>query len=151
MSRHPIPHADFTINRRYAAPRARVFRAWSDPAQMARWYVPTGVLHDSANDFRVGGRQMHAFGPEGGPVFRFDGRYEDIVENERIVTTGTMHMNDARGSTAIMTVEFFDDEGGTKIILRDQSAYYLGDYSASRHEGWTRILDTLDTFLKGSH
>ncbi len=146
-----IPHASFTIERHYAAPRARVFHAWSDPAQMAKWYVPTGQLTDSANDFRVGGRQMHAFGHEGGPSFRFEGRYEDIVEGERIVTTGTMHMNDARGSTAICSVELFDDGEGTRIVMRDQSAYYMGDYSTVRKEGWSRILDNLDAYLKGQH
>ena len=140
-----IPHATFTVERRLKAPRAKVFAAWQ---ALHDWYLPTGQLHDSVNEFRVGGRQMHVFGPAGGPVFRTEGRYEDIVENERIVVSQTTLMNDVRGSTSICTVELVDDGNGTRLILTDQSAYYMGDYSMVRREGWEKILGGLEAWMQ---
>ncbi len=144
-----IPHATFTLERRVAANRTRVFAAWQG-ASLAKWYVPGGLADGSVNEFRVGGLQRSIFGPQGGPVFRGEGRYEDIVENERIVTAGTMHMNDARSSTTLCTIEFFDDGDGTRIVLTDQSAYYMGDFSAGRREGWDKILGSLAAYLEGN-
>jgi uncharacterized protein YndB with AHSA1/START domain len=140
-----IPHATFTVEKRLKAPRAKAFAAWQS---LHDWYLPSGQLHDGVNEFRVGGRQMHVFGPPGGPVFRTDGRYEDIVEGERIVVTQTTHRNEARASTSICTVEFLDDGQGTRLILTDQSAYYMGDYSAIRRDGWEKILGWLETWMQ---
>lgn len=145
-----IPHATFTVEKRLRAPRAKVFAAWQG-ASLHKWYLPSGQLHDSLNEFRVGGRQMHVFGPAGGPVFRTEGRYEDIAEGERIVTAQSTYMNDARGSTSLCTVELVDDGDGTRLILTDQTAYYMGDYSAVRREGWDKILAGLESWLKGAN
>jgi uncharacterized protein YndB with AHSA1/START domain len=145
-----VAHATITVERRLSAPRTKVFAAWNGKA-LHKWYLPAGDLHDSANDFRVGGQQMQTFGPAGGPVFRTDGRYEDIVEGERIVTTATTHRDSERGSTTVCTVELRDDGEGTRLILTDQSAYYLGDYSAMRRDGWNKILDGLQAWLEGTH
>jgi uncharacterized protein YndB with AHSA1/START domain len=142
-----IAHATLTVERRLAAPRAHVFAAWQGPS-LHQWYLPAGKLIENANDFQVGGRQMHVFGPEGGPVFRTENRYEDIVVNERIVAVGSTFMNDARASTTLCTVELRDDGDGTLLILTDQSVYYLGDYSEGRREGWRKILGDLDAWLQ---
>lgn len=142
-----IPHASFIVERRLKAPRARVFAAWKD-LSLAQWYVPGGQMIESVNEFHVGGVQRTVFGPQGGPVFRGEGRYEDIVEDERIVTAGSMHMNDVRASTTLCTIEFLDEGDGTRLVLTDQTAYYMGDYSASRREGWDKILVSLEAWLK---
>lgn len=143
-----IPHATFTVEKRLRVPRTKVFAAWSS---LHKWYLPAGMLHDGVNEFHVGGRQMHVFGPQGGPVFRTEGRYEDIAENERIVVSQTTHRDDARTSTSLCTVELVDDGEGTRLILTDQSAYYSGDYSAIRRDGWEKILGELESYLKGQH
>lgn len=144
-----IAHRTFTVERRLKAPRAKVFAAWQG-GSLAKWYVPGGLGRESVNEFRVGGLQRAVFGPEGGPVFRGEARYEDIVENERIVTAGSMHMNDVRASTTLCTIELVDDGEGTRLILTDQTAYYMGDYSASRREGWDKILGALEAFVEAA-
>jgi uncharacterized protein YndB with AHSA1/START domain len=149
MAARSVTHATFTVERRLNAPRARVFAAWSGPS-LHKWFVPTGRTIESLNEFRVGGQQRTVFGPEGGPVFRGEGRYEDITENGRIVTAGSMHMNDMRASTTLCTIEFLDDGDGTRLILTDQTVYYMGDFSASRREGWDKILASLEAWLEGN-
>lgn len=142
-----IPHATFTVEKRVGLPRAKVFAAWQGTS-LHKWYLPGDQLKESFNDFRVGGRQMHAFGAKDGPSFLTEGRYEDIVDGERIVVAQTTSMNGARASTSLCTVELVDDGAGTRIILTDQTAYYMGDYSAMRREGWEKVLGGLELFTK---
>jgi uncharacterized protein YndB with AHSA1/START domain len=48
--------SELTITRVFEAPRALVFRAWTDPEQMARWAAPRGFSRGAASsDVRVGG------------------------------------------------------------------------------------------------
>jgi uncharacterized protein YndB with AHSA1/START domain len=146
------------VERHYKASVARVFRAWSDPKQFAQWCAPgeDWVLVDSEVDFRIHGRQMFFFGPPGAPRFKGDGRFEDIIENHRIVTAGTMHdMEEPDGhqrmSTTICIVEFLEEKGGTRLILTDHSVFYTWETPADRKEGWGEILAKLDAYLKGKN
>ena len=54
MSKRSTKHATFVIERRYDAPRERVFPAWADQASKSRWFGP-GEEHEL--DFGVGGRE----------------------------------------------------------------------------------------------
>lgn len=143
------PHATFTVERRLAAPRARAFAAWQG-ASLANWYVHDGQASECINEFRVGGLQRIVFGPQGGPVFRGEARYEDIAPDERIVTAGSMYRDAVCCSSTLCTIEFFDADEGSRIVLTDQTAYYVGDYSQSRREGWEKILGWLEAYLQGA-
>lgn len=144
------------LERHYPHPVSRVFRAWADPGQFARWFAPGGewVVANSEVDFRIHGRQMSFFGPPGEPRFKSDGRFEDIVENQRIVTAGTMHdMSEPTGhqrmSTTICAVEFIEERGGTRLILTDHSVFYTWETADDRKIGWGEILNKLGVHLKG--
>jgi uncharacterized protein YndB with AHSA1/START domain len=84
----------------YDASPARVFAAWAGPEAKARWFARADEF-----DFRVGRREMHRGGPEGAPTFTFDARYQDIVQDERIVYTYDMHLDEKRISVSLATVE----------------------------------------------
>ncbi|MGE0666543.1 MAG: SRPBCC domain-containing protein [Sphingomonadales bacterium] len=49
----PRPHQDVLIRRRFDAPRALVFRAWTDPAMLARWWAPATSPTPSAAPIHV--------------------------------------------------------------------------------------------------
>ena len=155
MSQRAVP-ATIVLERLYDAPVARVFSAWADPKQYARWSAPGGdwVVAESDMDFRVHGRQMSFFGPPGAPRFKGDGRFEDIVENQRIVSVGSMHDMTApeghqRMSTTICVVEFLEEQGGTRLILTDHSVFYSWETAKDRRGGWDEILNKLVIHLKG--
>src|ERR1700716_2108943 len=97
MTERSVTHATFVIERRYDASPARVFGAFADPAAKRRWFTTPEargqVEHDF--DFRVGGREPNRGGPPDGPTYSFDATYQDIVPNERIVSTYVMHLNEA--------------------------------------------------------
>jgi len=107
MSERSTHHAKFVIERTYAASPARVFAAWADPKAKARWFVGRDEAANSNHelDFRVGGREINRVGPMGGPVHSFDGRYLDIVPDQRIVFAYDMHLDDTRISVSLATVE----------------------------------------------
>jgi uncharacterized protein YndB with AHSA1/START domain len=108
MSERSVTHATFVVERSYDASPARVFAAWATPKAKARWFVGPDEWEASDHelDFRVGGRERVSGGPKGGPVHAFDARYQDIVPNERIVSTYDMHLDETRISVSLATVEF---------------------------------------------
>ena len=83
------------------------------------------------------------------PAFTYDAQYRDIVENERIVTTYEMSMDDQRMSVSVATVELHATPAGTHLVYTEQGAYLDGlDNAESRRIGTTSQLDNLATVLK---
>src|SRR6185369_1975670 len=120
----------------------------------ARWFVgPDGWDKESNHklDFRVGGKETVSGGPPGGPVHYYNCTYQDIVPNERIVTTYDMHLDKARISVSLATVEFKVAGAGTRLVLTEQGAFLDGfDKPELREEGTKGLLDQLGTaFAKG--
>lgn len=145
-----VRHATIVVERRYAAPPSRVFKAWADPVAYGGWNAPGEgwEVAEQAHEFRVGGRNSSLFGPKGQAIYRSEGRFEDIIADRRIVTAGTMHWGEQRTSTTLCTVELLPDGGGTRLILTDQTAFYAGSETAAQREGgWNALLDNLSRAL----
>ena len=116
MTDRSVTHATFVLERGYDASPARVFAAWADPAAKARWFAgPEEWGPDEFElDFRVGGREVSRGGPQGGPVHRYEARYQDIVADERIVYSYWMHMDETLISVSVATVELQAEGSGTR-------------------------------------
>jgi uncharacterized protein YndB with AHSA1/START domain len=142
MSDRTVTHATFAVERSYAATPARVFEAWADPVAKSRWFGG-GDDRQHELDFRVGGREVST-GTVDGTVFTFEGRYQDIVPDERIVYAYDMHMGEARISVSLATVELTPDGDGTKLIFTEQGAFLDGlDDPSQRESGTGALLDAL--------
>lgn len=151
MPERSVMHATFTVERVYDAAPARVFHAWSDPGARMVWFDgPEGwVTVRQDYDFRVGGRERHRTGPPGGTVHAFDGMYYDIVPNERIIYSYDMHMDVARISVSVATVEFRPEGKGTRLIFTEQGAYLDGTSTPGDREQGTRwLLEKLDLVVR---
>jgi uncharacterized protein YndB with AHSA1/START domain len=146
-----VTHGTFVIERSYDATPQRVFAAWSDPKAKAQWFVGPDEWQSSDHelDFRVGGLEHVSGGsPDGGPRFSYDARYQDIVPDERIVTTYEMHMDDVRISVSVATVEFRPEGSGTRLVLTEQGAFLDGhDTPAQREHGTRELLENLGKAL----
>jgi uncharacterized protein YndB with AHSA1/START domain len=151
MTERSVRHATFVIERTYDASPARVFAAWSEAEAKARWFSchEERATAEYQLDFRVGGREINRVGPRGGPVHSFDGRYLDIVADQRIVFAYDMHLDDTRISVSLATVELEPARAGTRLIFTEQAAF-LDGYNdlAGREEGTRAGLDNLDAELK---
>jgi uncharacterized protein YndB with AHSA1/START domain len=142
-------HDTFTLERVYPAAPSRVFRAFSDPAAKARWFAaPDEPSMKRAMDFRVGGSE-HASGRFGdGPVHSFDARYYDIVQDERIVYSYEMHLDDVRISVVPATLKQRPEGDGTRLVMTEQGAFLDGyDDAGSREHGTNELLDALGRSL----
>ena len=137
-----------TLTRRFAAPRAAVFRAWSDPQEMKKWSAPRGfTIPESDGAFRVGGSWRATMRSAEGESHSLIGTYKEIVPPERIVFTHAWLGEDGTpGIETLVTVTFEEVEGGTRLTLV-QTGF---DSVASRdgHEGgWGESLDRLGELL----
>ena len=151
MSAGAVVHDTIVVERRFPASPSEVFQAFADPEQRARWHFPGDdwELAEFEQDFRVGGQERSVFGPKGAPDLRDEGRFLEIVENERIVSAGTMHRADVRISLTLCTVELAADGDGTRLKLTDQSAFLDGrERPDERRKGWGKVLERLGKFLQ---
>lgn len=141
-----VAHATFTLERSYRTPVAKVFAAWSDPAAKARWSGPGGGEHPF--DFRVGGVEIGRVTREDGTPLTFESRYQDIVENERILYSTTLSEGDVLATVSLTTVEFLGADGGTRLVLTEQGTYLEGrEQPAWRERGTADWLDALSAEL----
>jgi uncharacterized protein YndB with AHSA1/START domain len=149
MTEQSVEHATFVVERTYAASPARAFAAWADPTAKARWFGGSGKEAEFDLDFRVGGREItRGTGPDGS-VYSFEGLYQDIVPDQRIVYSYDMHMDGTRISVSLATVEFKPSDAGTRLIFTEQGAFLDGhDTPAQREQGTGSLLDALGEELR---
>jgi len=145
-----ILHDTFTLHRSYPHSRARLFTALSNPALKQAWYAsPSMEVEQFETDLRIGGaeRQRYVMGassPFPGTVIENEGRFEDIVEGERIVVSTSMSFGGRRISTALLTFEFGDADNGSTLFFTHQAVFYEGaDGPEMRRGGWEEMLDGL--------
>jgi uncharacterized protein YndB with AHSA1/START domain len=77
-------------------------------------------------------------------VSSFDCVYLDIVENERIIYSYTMHLDDRKISVSQACIELRSENGGTQFILTEYGDYLDGyDDAGSREQGTNWLMDAL--------
>jgi uncharacterized protein YndB with AHSA1/START domain len=151
MTERSVTHATFVVERTYDASPARVFAAWADPAIKARWFAGPEEWGPGRHelDFQVGGREVSRGGPPGGPVYSYEALYQDIVPNQRIITSYDMHLDEARISVSLATVELTPAGAGTRLVYTEQGAFLDGlDTPAQREQGTGSLLDALAAELR---
>jgi uncharacterized protein YndB with AHSA1/START domain len=142
-----VIHDTFTIERDLAAPPARVFAAFSTEEAKHRWFKGPDDWEQgpSSFDFRVGGRESDVGGPRGGFTSRMELTYSDIVDDQRIVYTYEMYLDDRKMSVSVASIEFHPDGAGTRLVLTEHGVYFDGDVDgpAGRREGTEGLVDAL--------
>jgi uncharacterized protein YndB with AHSA1/START domain len=144
-------HATFTIERSFDALPSRVFHAWTDQAAKARWFSAPVDWKDAIReqDFRVGGHDPLKGAWPDGHITDFNSEYRDIVPNERIVYVYDMHVDGAKISVSLATLEFKPVGQGTKLIVTEQGAFLDGYNDAgSRERGTRAMIEALEASLR---
>ena len=151
-----ISDREIVITRVLNAPRELVFKAWTQPEHMMRWFAPKGCTTPFCTiDLRVGGFFHYCMRlPEGQEIWGI-GVYREIVEPERIVYTD--RFADAAGNTVppahygmspghppetLVTVTFVDHDGKTKLTLRHSIPKSVEEREGTQ-QGWIDMLDRL--------
>jgi uncharacterized protein YndB with AHSA1/START domain len=100
------------ITREFAAPRRLVYRAWTTPELVKRfWAGHRGTMRSVEIDLRVGGRWRYVLDANGGFEVAFHGEYREIVPNERIVSSEVYETPGASDDDAAITTTTFAGSG----------------------------------------
>jgi uncharacterized protein YndB with AHSA1/START domain len=138
------------ITRIFEAPREQVFRAWTDPDEVAAWYGPEHFDTPREKiriDLRVGGRyELTMVRPDGG---EFPIGYEivELVEPELIVLRSDPMPEVGMHEPTVTRVEFHDHGAKTRMTLSD-GPYPAGGSHAEA--GWNAAFDKLATHVAPS-
>jgi uncharacterized protein YndB with AHSA1/START domain len=132
----------------FDAPREVVFKAWTDPKQLQRWWGPKGFTNPVCEvDARPGGAiRIHMRAPDG-TVYPMIGVFHEIVVPERLVFTSSAL--DANGNPlfeVLNTVTFAEEGGKTKLTVHASVSKVIGDaapHLAGMEQGWSMTLDRL--------
>jgi uncharacterized protein YndB with AHSA1/START domain len=104
------------ITREFDAPRHLVYRAWTEPELVGRWWSGNrGEVTVAEVDVRVGGTWRYVMVTDDGFEAAFHGEYREIVPNERIVATEIYEgMPEVE---ALNTVTFAEADGRTTLTM----------------------------------
>jgi uncharacterized protein YndB with AHSA1/START domain len=107
------------ITREFDAPRNLVYRAWTTPDLVRRWWSGNhGEVTIAEIDLRVGGMWRYVMVTNDGFEVAFHGEYREIVPSERIVSTEVFEgMPDA---AALNTLTFAEVDGRTTLTILAQ-------------------------------
>jgi uncharacterized protein YndB with AHSA1/START domain len=133
------------IKRVIKAPRDRVYAAWTDPAQMKRWFGPEKVrTRDLIADARTGGEFRWDITDPEGEDMTMRGEYRELQPGRKIVFTWQWDDDeDWENHTSVVTVELSDCDGGTELRLTHQQL--PNEASCEGHtRGWGSALDKLE-------
>jgi uncharacterized protein YndB with AHSA1/START domain len=153
---------EIVITRVFDAPREQVFRAWTEPEHFVRWWGPNGFTTPVCNiDFRVGGKIHFCMRSPEGQDFWGGGVYREIVPPERIVVTD--YFADEQGNMvpatdygmsaewpneALITATFENENGKTKLTMRQQVGAASAEDRGGAEQGWGESFDRLAEYLK---
>jgi len=148
------------LTREFDAPAERVFRAWTEPEEVKRWWGPKGFTCPVwESDLRVGGLALSCMRSPEGQEFWSRGEYVELERPRRIVCTDSF--SDAQGNVvsaeeygmsadwpleAQIAVTFEERDGRTFMRLEHTPLVPGPDRDMCR-EGWSESFDKLEEYL----
>lgn len=148
MSIEEKDDSTLALSRSYNAPVARVFKAWTDPEDLRRWYAPVDgwTVSKAEVDLRVGGGYHLEFGPPDGEQVVEKGHYEEIVEGSLLVFRISVEGQNTDEATRVR-VEFVESAGRAEVTIVESK--YSSKAARDMHaKGWSHCLDLLTSVVE---
>ena len=138
------------ITREFDAPRHLVYRAWTTPELVKRWWAgKRGEVTLAEIDLRVGGAWRYVMTAHGEFEVGFHGEYRELIENERIVSTEVYE--GAPDAEALNTLTLTEQDGRTTmtILVQHQTKAHRDMHIESGMEGgMNEALDALEQIAR---
>jgi uncharacterized protein YndB with AHSA1/START domain len=136
------------LKRTFQAPREKVFSAWTDARQLARWFAPSPEYSTVVPelDLRVGGKYRIEIHHQGGNVHKLMGTYREIAPPEKVVFT--WRWEDGPGANESLVTILFRDLGPSTEILLTHELLPSAEERGKHEHGWNGCLDQLAGYLK---
>jgi uncharacterized protein YndB with AHSA1/START domain len=138
------------MTRELNASRDSVFKAWTEPAMLKKWFGPDGVNTIAAEvDLRIGGRYRLTMQEPNGSTIVHGGTYRKIDPPDKLVFTWILDGQSCEGSEGqpaetVVTLDFEDLGSTTRLTLTHD--FLPSERSKEGHTmGWTGSLDRLET------
>ena len=131
------------IERTFKASPERVFRAWTDPAILAKWWGPAGFTTPQLSlDVRPGGAWRTVMrSPDGNP-HAVSGVFREINPPNRLVISWAWEEDGKRGHETEIELTFSADEEGTRMRLV-QRIFQSSQARDNHRWGWSESFDKL--------
>ncbi len=156
-----LQHEKLVISRIFDAPVERVWKFWTEPESLKRWWGPKDFTAPHCDlDLREGGKYLFCMRSPEGRDYWSTGVYRQIIPFKRIVCTDSF--SDEKGNVVAatyygmsadfplelnITVRFEDVNGKTRVTIEHEGLPGGKDLTDCR-EGWSQSLDKLDSALK---
>ncbi len=137
------PDTTLRLERTIAAPREKVFAAWTQAEALIRWFAPTDAYTCTVHalDARPGGAYRIEMLHSGGNRHFVSGTYLDVESPARLRFTWAWEKNPERGES-VVTVELHDEVGRTRLVLT-HDLFPSAEVRDGHLQGWTGGLDHL--------
>lgn len=140
---------ELLIQRTFDARPELVFRVWTTPAHLMRWWGPKDfTLLEFEQDFRPGGAYRSCIRSPEGSAFWMAGVYREIVPGQRIVMTFRWEGGGYDGLETLVTVTFDEAPGGRTAFSFHQAPFPDVEARDSHVGGWNGLLDKLAVYLE---
>jgi uncharacterized protein YndB with AHSA1/START domain len=136
------------ITRVFDAPRALVFKAWTDPRHARKWWGPRDYPVDHLEmGVRPGGVWRGCLrGKENGKELWQGGVFREVVEPDRLVFTFAWDQEGERGLETLVTVTFADAGGKTRMTFH-HAPFQSIEERDGHQGGWTSTFDRLEEYM----
>jgi uncharacterized protein YndB with AHSA1/START domain len=141
--------AKLNIERVLAAPRADVYRALTEPEQLARWWGPAGFGAPSIEfEPRVGGDYRIAMQPPDGELFHLVGEFREVQPPVRVAYTFRWLPPDPDDRETLATLSLEERDRQTRLLVT-QAGFATDERRALHERGWSDSLERLARLLGG--
>jgi uncharacterized protein YndB with AHSA1/START domain len=134
-----------SVRRSYPAPPDAVFRAFTDPGLLERWFRPSPdvTVKVTELDLRVGGRYRFVFHFPGDRTAVVLGEYRAVARPHRLAFTWTWEPPDPHaGIDTLVTIDLHPKEGGAELALTHAS-FPTEEIMRQHESGWDAVLESL--------
>jgi uncharacterized protein YndB with AHSA1/START domain len=139
------PNLELRLTRVFDAPRALVYKVWTDPKHVAQWWGPRDFVTTIREmEVKPGGAWRYSMrGPDGND-YPFDGVFLEVEEPERLVSEGSIHGDPEQ--KVWTEVKFSEQDGKTTLSVLQRFEF---ESYATRGApiGWNQMLDRLTEYL----
>jgi uncharacterized protein YndB with AHSA1/START domain len=140
---------ELVVTRIIDAPRTLVFKAWTEPEQVARWWGPQGFVTTHCDmDIRPGGAFRCSMRSPAGTDHWTRGVYREIVEPERIVFTFAWEDADGNLGHELLTTVTFTDLGAQTRLTLHQAMFETVERRDDHRGGWTSCFERFAEYMR---
>ena len=135
------------IERVFDASPDVLYRAWTDPAELVKWWGPQGMqVPEHSLDVRAGGAWRTTMRGGDGSDHICSGTYEELDPPHRLVFTWAWEQDGQRGHETRVTIRFEPDGDKTRMFF-EQRLFESEEATRLHNEGWTSSFGCLDECL----